>query len=591
MFNNTIIVNNRHKNRSPILKILIKLLCLIFTVTACWQIAHADTLNIQLNGLDAEILDNVQTRLDIVKNALGEDPFSEDIEQFYQQAPENILKSMQPYGYYNPIITGDLQQTGDDWNANFTIQMGPEVHITSINANILGAGQHEPIFRDLLNNFPLQKGDVFLIQNYNKAKRALFDAAEHSGYLDGQLLHHEVRVDPQNNTASISLLFDTGEQFYFGPVNFNETPFSEAFLQRFVHFDQGKPYSTSDILTLQDDLSRSGYFQQVKIDPLTEGTQYQQVPVDIYLEPRKSQRYSLGAGYGTDTGVRGTLAWELRRLNDRGHRLQAFAQGSQIQNTVQGQYIIPGRKPVTDQYNIGASLFNLDLPNSQSRAALLTVAAITDTQEWRRILSVNALYERFRNLDNPKETAFILYHQATWQIIQADNLMFPSQGYRIATSTLGSTKALASDIDFAQFEVEAKGIYSITNGTRFIGRSSFGYTAINNRDTMQLPTSLQFFTGGSETVRGYSYLSLGPGRILLTASGELQQRIISKWYLAAFYDAGNAVQEFPLLLQTSWGAGIIRETLIGPVRLYLAQALDIPGKPTRLIFSVGPDFI
>ena len=561
----------------------------MFCLLGCWQLAHADTLSYELMGLEGDVLDNVQTRLDIANSALGAAPSAEDIQQFYQQATDNILEAMQPYGYYQPTISPQLQQNGDQWQATFSIQPGTEIRIHHISVGIVGPGKHDPEFLDLLKNFPLKEGNILLTEEYNQAKKALFDIAEHRGYMAAQLLQHEIRIDLKQYTADIILHFDSGEQFYFGAINFSKTPFSEHFLRRFIRFQPNSPYSTQDILRLQDDLARSGYFQQVNIDAVIDNAEDQQIPIDIHLEPRRLQGYALGAGYGTDTGIRGTVAWELRRLNANGHRLQLFAQGSPIQNTLQAQYLIPGQRPAYDQYSLGASLFNLDLPNSSSRAALLTAAAITEHNRWRRIVSINALYERFRNLGFSTQKSFILYPQFNWQIINADSLTFPSAGYRLAISVLGGAKSVLSDIDFAQASLEAKGIYTLFNNTRLIARGSFGYTAIN--DILQLPTSLQFFTGGSESVRGYSYLSLGPGKILVTASGEIQQRVFGKWYLAAFYDAGNAIDTFPLLLQQSIGAGIIRETLIGPVRLYLAKALSVEGKPTRVVFSLGPDFI
>jgi len=40
------------------------------------------------------------------------------------------------------------------------------------------------------------------------------------GYLDGQFVEHEVRVDLQRYTSSITIVYDTGPQYRFGPVTF-----------------------------------------------------------------------------------------------------------------------------------------------------------------------------------------------------------------------------------------------------------------------------------------------------------------------------------------------------------------------------------
>ena len=49
------------------------------------------------------------------------------------------------------------------------------------------------------------------------------------------------------------------------------------------------------------------------------------VPITIRGERIRRDRYSVSAGYGTDTGVRGKFTWDNRRVNNRGHRWQVRA--------------------------------------------------------------------------------------------------------------------------------------------------------------------------------------------------------------------------------------------------------------------------
>lgn len=78
----------------------------------------------------------------------------------------------------------------------------------------------------------------------------------------------------------------------------------------------------------------------------------------------------------------------------------------------------------------------------------------------------------------------------------------------------------------------------------------------------------------------------------MVGSAELQQRIYGKFHIAGFYDVGDVFDSFKTThFNRSVGAGIIYETPIGPARLYLAQARSSPGKPYRIVFSIGPDFI
>lgn len=571
------------------MKKLFPILWRLLIIFICWQSVFADTLNYQITGLDDQVLTNVETRLDIMLKGFGEDLTEQNIRQFYRQAPLNILKAMQPFGYYKPEIEPALEQNGTRWTATFIIKPGTPMRISTVDLQIDGPGRYDLAFVDFLSRIPLHSGDVLLINNYQQAKNIFFDVAQHTGYLNATLARHEVNIDLDNYTAHITLHYDTGERFFFGPVNFRQKAFSEKFLRRFIHFEQGQPYATTEILELQENFNSSGYFQQIRIKPNIDQAQNQEVPIDIALRAKKSQLYTLGGGYGTDTGVRGTLAWDIRRVNEMGHQFRTYLQGSAVQSNAQAQYIIPGRNPITDQYSIGANAFDLNLGDNRSTGALFQIAAIRDKKQWLQILSLNALYERFITMNEPAQKAFVLYPELNLQRTVADNILFPDHGYSIEVSLRGGAKSLASDLNFFQVTVDGKAIYTLPTKTRLIARSDFGYTETPN--IMQVPVSLQLLTGGAETIRGYSYLSLGPGRILLVLSGELQQNVWKKWYIAGFFDAGNVMDDPPFQFKRTWGLGIIRETPIGPARLYLAQVLNEARKSLRVVFSLGPDFI
>ncbi|WP_054695204.1 BamA/TamA family outer membrane protein [Geotalea toluenoxydans] len=79
-------------------------------------------------------------------------------------------------------------------------------------------------------------------------------------------------------------------------------------------------------------------------------------------------------------------------------------------------------------------------------------------------------------------------------------------------------------------------------------RAKVGLTLLND-PMADLPASLRFFAGGDQSVRGYSYKSLGPrdatgevvgGRHLLVGSIELERALFKDWGLSVFYDIGNA---------------------------------------------------
>jgi len=63
---------------------------------------------------------------------------------------------------------------------------------------------------------------------------------------------------------------------------------------------------------------------------------------------------------------------------------------------------------------------------------------------------------------------------------------------------------------------------------------------------------------------------------------------VENWSVAAFFDAGNAFNEWNALkLKKGAGVGIRWYSIAGAMRLDFAQALDEPGKPWRIHFTIG----
>ncbi len=112
-----------------------------------------------------------------------------------------------------------------------------------------------------------------------------------------------------------------------------------------------------------------------------------------------------------------------------------------------------------------------------------------------------------------------------------------------------------------------------------------------------IPSTLLFRTGGSTTVRGYDFESLGvpengavvPGRYYAVASVDAIRWINEFWGVAAFLDAGNAVDSWSdAHLALGYGIGARVRTPLGPFRLDVAYGQDV--REVRVQFSVGLTF-
>lgn len=541
-----------------------------------------------IRGITGAPLDNAIARLNAEQKVPQGALTPALIHRFYRDAPEVIKKAIQPYGYFKATVKGRLTQRGNQWSASYSVQPGPPLRVARVDLKITGEGAKDRSFQRFIARFPLKKGAVLKTEKFNNAKQRLFDIASRKGYFKASLVKSEIQIDLRRYRAVITLHYNTGPRYRFGSTLFSRTPFSLSFLRRFLNYNRGDRFNDRKLQNLQEELSSSNYFETVVITPKhQQADKAKQVPIHIRLTPAKSQQYLFGAGYGTDTKFRGLFGIELRRLNATGHRFRAQVNGSAGLLNATTTYSIPGRRPAKDRYDISAAVETINQSWGSSRSEKLVGSYTTAFNRWQQTLSLNLQKEKFRNINQPWQRATMLVPSVNWFTRRSDNPLRPKNGYRIRLLLQGTSDALFDTQSFFQARLDAKGIISPTRNDRLIFRATVGLTEVNNLS--QLPLTFQFFTGGAQTLRGYGYNQIGPGRDLAVGSAELQHRLFGNIYAAAFFDVGNTANSFLTKPHRSAGAGVVWLSPIGAFELTAGKALDDPGQPWRIQFSMGPE--
>lgn len=559
------------------------LLNILFASTGYAEYPH---VAYQIKGLNQDLMSPVQHRLDQSLKPLVH-PSPEEVQLWYQHSIFDIKQTLEAYGYFKSSIQPTLKKMDTRWNVSYQISVGPPLKITTLDVSAEEA-KHDPKITKLIDDFPLHRGDRFRSEVYEDAKQNLLAKVIAAGYLSAYFSKHTILINRQAYTAKLILILNTGPRYYFGPITFQQSILNNSLLKRYIPFKIGDPYSSTQLLELQENLNKSGYFRSVSIPDSQINKKNQNLPINLLLIPRPSQQYTAGIGYGTDVGMRGTLGWESRYLNKAGHRLSIFSQLSKIQNGFQTTYTIPGKHPNTDNYNINFAIVRKKLTQVTSITQQLGVGSTSKWKGWQRNLFLNYQFERFNYLNQPTTNSHLLTPGINLSYREFDNLLFALHGYQLNFRLQGADQNLLSTNSFLQTELQGKYILSWSKNSRLLFRSDVGYTLTSN--LASFPPSLLFYAGGSQSVRGYKYQSLGPGRYLMMGSVEYQHRLINNFYGAIFFDAGNAVNNFPINLQKGTGIGLVWASPLGPMELTAGKALDIPGHPISFQFIIGFDF-
>jgi translocation and assembly module TamA len=556
----------------------------------------ADAVDVLVDGVEEPLHRNVLLHLSIEQQKNDPDLTLGRIRALHARAPNEIRAALQPFGYYRPQIEAKLVRQDDSWRAHYRIKPGPQMTITTLDLRISGDGATDPEFARLRADAPIKQGGPLNHAQYENTKSALQNLAVERGYFDAQMPRHDLHIDLDAYTSKIVLHFDTGPRYRFGPVSFEHMEaLREDLLRRYVPFKPGEPFSNTKLLVFQRALNDSDYFQQVEVRPRHDLAEGLEVPVEVRQTLRKPDKYSLGLGYGTDTGMRGKVAWERRIVNEAGHRFGAEVNVSEIKSAVLARYLVPVGDPRTDKLAFTASWVD-DHPEASDSQTATVGASLTQARgRWRETWSLNYLKEKFRaGSDVGRST--LLVPGASWLLMRTDDPIVTHRGYRLQFDLRGAAEGFASDVSFLQARLSGKAIHPVSDSGRLIARADAGATSVRHFD--DLPASLRFYAGGDRSVRGYDYNTIGStdalgvvigGKYLVVGSLEYEQRLYEKWSGAVFYDIGNAFNSSSEPYREGAGLGLRWRSPIGLVRVDMAWALDLPDRPWRFHIVIGPD--
>lgn len=572
------------KQRQQWLAYLIALI--LATLSCCSQAKN--NWHFEINGVNDAIKNNIIRRLNADKLNILQSQLINRQQLFIDQSTDIVRQAIVPFGYLSPTINRLVTQNNKQTRLTFNIKLGPAVIITSTDIQIAGPGATTKAFKHIIHNNPLQVGKQLNIAQYNNFNDQLFNAAAEHGFFQAKANLRQITINQNSNQARIIIHFNTGTASTFGPTHFSKTPLSPKLLQRFKPFNTGDPYRLNQIQKLRHALANSNYFRIINVTPQLSNTYQKSVPIKVHLKMNSARQYRIGIGYGTDTGPRATLGAEFRHLNSYGHRLNLALRGSQYSNGASANYIIPGRQPDTSFYTLLAGFDQQDINNvGKSNATQVGIRYTTKIWGWQQQLSLIQLNEHY-NLNNttPTVNTRILYPSIQWTRRKINDSIKPNKGYLITLRLSATSHAISSRHSFSQAFINTHFLTSTyKNRIRLFLRGSIGYTSINQIE--QLPLSLQLLAGGSQSIRGFSYNAIGPGKILTVGSAELQQQIYRDFFAITFFDAGRVSNQFSGHVYQSTGPGLMWLSPIGSIEVTIAKTISERNPQWHFNFSMG----
>jgi translocation and assembly module TamA len=560
-------------------------------IAALGLIAPIAAAEVLIAGLEGKAKDNVRLMLSLEKEKCATPEWK--IRGLYAKADQEIDLGLRALGYYHAVIKKTLAFDKACWQADFDITPGPRVYVDDVSITINGIAHDDAEFQKLKDKLLKTKGSPLDQGQYEKMKSRIESLALERGYLKGTFTEKKLLIDTNLNKAHIKLVFNAGKRMVFGKVVVEQDILNPDFVEKYISIKSGEFYTSEQLAKTYGNLSKSGYFAMVDINPDTENID-QQVPVTIKLQPKKKHHYAFGIGFDTDIGPLVSAAYDNRWLNRRGHFLTSELSLSPVLSTAGVEYNVPLNNPVSDSFSFGGGLKREDTDSFNTLSAKLSGRLKHALYSgWKQTLFLDLDYEDFL-IGSTRTKTLLLVPGGSWLKSVANNPLRPTRGYRAKVDVSGSYKNPLSDVSFLQGALSALWIHPLPWNSKFIGRTELGATLVDQFD--KLPTSYRFYAGGINSIRGYSYKELGPkdsegnvvgGKFLTVLSLEYEKAVFDDWGVAAFVDSGDAYNLDNILLKTGVGLGVRWYSPFGPVRLDFAVPLNESNSSFQIHFAAG----
>ncbi len=560
-------------------------------------------LEVEFVGVEGSLLENVQAFSSLQRLSRSEELDAEMVGRLTQRAAGEARTALRPFGYYAPRVETDLKQVAGRWHARVTIDPGRPVMLVEQQVELTGSGRDERFLKQVLAQSPLRSGERLSHLAYDQLKGELLRTALGNGYLDAAFTRGDLLVDPATHTARAYVTLDTGERYRFGPTTIEQNVLREGLIKRYLRYREGDWYDAGALLRTQFALDDSQYFSVVEVLPEERDRENWIAPIRITAEPNRRQLYTIAAGYATDTRVRGTLGWENRRVNKRGHRVRAQIRGSSIEESIGLTYVIPWKDPALEKLAFELRGFNEQRADVETTGTSLKVGLTEVLGNWQRVLSVTAESTRDEVTTVSGGSTLVDRTQSKLLVPGISYALLPPgflginaipRGFQV--ELLGSTEALGSDTTFGRIVMRDELRYRLAGRWHVQLRGEIGASSVG--DFQELPAQYRFFAGGDRSVRGYGYEELSPvdaqgnrigGRHLVTASVELQRSLPRNFVAAVFVDGGNAVNNFGDRLEYSAGIGLRYRLPFLSIGLDVAQSISEPDRSPRFHLNFTPE--
>jgi translocation and assembly module TamA len=567
---------------------------------------------------------------------------------------DRLKTVMESYGYYQSAVTISIDglglsspglaealnalPKGQNARVSITFSLGPLYHLREVS-------MQGTVPESAQGSFSLKPGAPAVAADVLAAGERLQSALQEQGYAFAKVDPPVAYEDQTLPVLDVSFRLDAGAQVKIGKIRLEGLKrVHEKLVRHRLTLHSGQQFRPSAIEATRRDLLALGPFDAISVQVGTTVDSTGGVPITFTLHERKRHAISLNAAFSTDLGGSGGVTWSDRNVFGNAEQLTIAASVINLGGSTttgvgydtSAKFTIPefGHRDQSLQIAVGAIKQSLQAYDQNARTSGVTLArklssvwtasvgvSTTDeqiTQPPSSFIASTAVPPSCPGVCNSKYnyTLVALPMSVSYDSTHlASPLDDPTHGMRDSLSVTPTESFGHPNASFIITQIKLAAYFDLHGlGVTDPGRSVLAVRALageaQGAGELSLPPDQRFYGGGSGTIRGYAYQSVGPqfcadasvpiggktcppsvttngtalpagslsgipigGTAIVAGTLEFRQRFGANWGTAFFVDGGQvsaSLKPLPSEFRIGVGAGARYYTPIGPIRLDVA---------------------
>ncbi|KVZ50550.1 autotransporter assembly complex protein TamA, partial [Burkholderia ubonensis] len=525
----------------------------------------------------------LKSHFDIARFAKRDDVSDDQFDFLVTATPQQVRDLTATEGYFSPVVRTDVRTRDGKRSVQIAVDPGPQTVVSSVDLTFKGPVGSEDPKQEAATRFAfsLKTGEPFTQAGWDAAKGAALRQLQSRRYLGAKITASEARVDPRMQRATLAVTFDSGPTFTIGKVDVEGVRrYPEKIVTNVNPLSEGEIYDVQRITELQRQLQNTPYYASVAIDVGNDTEKPDQTPVHVKVSEYPYNSVRGGVGYATDTGPHIQGAYTYLDTFGAAWPLTVSGRLDQIQQYGQVQLSMPpGPRAWTN--SVLASYTNTDVSDTRIYSARVGVQRTRTGQYIDYAYSLMFYQDRLKQNGAGPTMSRALVPQWAWTRRNVDDPLFPRSGNLIHAEAGFAIKNVLTDQTFIRGYARGQQYVPIGKRDLFVFRAELGGVFTSGSST-GVPASLLFRAGGSNSVRGYGYQSIGnsvagsvlPTKYLTTGTAEYQHWFNRDWGAATFFDVGTATDAWgEKVFYKGVGVGARWRSPVGPINVDLAYGL------------------